>query len=362
MKSSVKAPLPGTIALGYTVVIVYASMQPFAGWRMPSPDVFVFLTAPWPRYVTAGDIALNIAAYLPLGAMLFHVLHPPLRAGFAYVFATLLAALLSLSLESAQMFLPTRIASNVDLLSNSAGAALGAAGAMLLEVWNNPLAGLRARVVRPGRVGDYGLVVILLWIVIQFHPSAVVFGSGNLRDVLGITPTFMHSSQAYLVGEAAVVALAMIGIALTISLLMQSRKYTMRVMLLALLLTGAAKSIAAVTITRSANWLQWLTPGVAAGLVAGAAVVALLTWLAPFARAGVAVACVAAGIAIINFMPDNPYQTLPPFLSGPPSTHLANFGSIARLLSQVWPFAALLLLIALARARPHSGRNSRASN
>ncbi len=355
MKASVKAPPAGFIALAYTLVIVYASMQPFAGWRMPSPDVLVFLTAPWPRYVTTSDIALNIAAYLPLGAMLFYVLHPPLRAAFAWLFATLLAALLSLSLESAQMFLPTRIASNVDLLSNSAGAALGAAGAMLLVVWNNPLVGLRARLVRPGRLGDYGLVVIALWIVVQFHPSSVVFGSGNLREVLGVTPMFMHSSQAYLLGEAAVVALAVIGIALTISLLMRSRKYTSRVMLLTLLLTGAAKSIAAVMITRSANWLQWLTPGVAAGFVVGAAGVALLTWLAPFGRAIVAIVCIAAGIAIINFMPDNPYQTLPPSLSGLPPTHLANFGSIARLLSQLWPFAALLLLIALARARPTHG-------
>jgi VanZ family protein len=355
MKASVKTPLAGYIALAYTLVIVYASMQPFSGWRMPSPEVLGFLIAPWPRYVTAGDIALNIAAYLPLGAVLFFALRPPLAPALAFVIATFLAALLSLLLESAQMFLPTRIASNVDLLSNSAGAALGAAGAALLAVKHNPLAGLRARVVRPGPLGDYGLIVIALWVAIQFNPSSVAFGSGNLREVFGITPLFMHSSQAYLLGEAAVVALAAIVIALTISLLMQSRKYTLRVMLITLLLTAVAKSIAAMTITRAGNWLQWLTPGVAAGLVVGAAGVALLIWLAPFARSIAAIVCVAGALAVINFMPDNPYQTLPPFLSGLPPTHLANFGSMVRLLAQLWPFAALSLLIALARARPADG-------
>src|SRR5215203_4181144 len=99
MRVSIKASLAGYVALAYTLVIVYASVQPFAGWRMPPPEVFGFLTAPWPRYLTSGDIALNVAAYLPLGAMLFFALRPPLSAAFACVLATALAALLSLLLE-----------------------------------------------------------------------------------------------------------------------------------------------------------------------------------------------------------------------------------------------------------------------
>ncbi len=102
-------------SLAYTLVIVYASLQPFAGWRMPPDEVLRFLTAPWPRYITTSDIALNVVAYLPLGAMLYFALRPPLAAAVALVLATLLAAALSLALESVQMFLPTRIASNVDL-------------------------------------------------------------------------------------------------------------------------------------------------------------------------------------------------------------------------------------------------------
>ena len=239
MKVLPRASLAGYVALAYTLVIVYASLQPFTGWRMPPPEVLAFLTAPWPRYITASDIALNVAAYLPLGAMLFYALRPPLAAAFAFVLATLLAILLSLLLESAQMFLPTRIASNVDLISNGAGAALGALGAMLLTLGNNPLAALRVKIVRTGLLGDAGIILIALWIVIQFQPSPLAFGSGNLRDAFRLTPVFMHSSQAYLLGEAAVVALAVTAIGLAISLLLQSRRYSLRVMLATLLLTAA---------------------------------------------------------------------------------------------------------------------------
>jgi VanZ family protein len=352
MHPSIKTSFAGYVALAYTLVIVYASLQPFAGWRMPPAEVLGFLTAPWPRYITTSDITLNVAAYLPLGAMLFFTLRPPLAAAFAFVLATLLAAALSLALESVQMFLPTRISSNIDLLSNSAGAAAGALGALLLTLWNNPLAALRRRVVRAGRLGDCGLLIITLWIVIQFHPSPLAFGSGNLRDAFGIPPMFMHSSLAYLLAEASVVALAIIAIGLLVSLLIRTPRVALRAMVLTLALTAAAKSVAAITFARAVNPLQWLTPGVAAGLLAGIAGVALLRWLAPTARATTAILCLVAGATIVNITPDNPYQSLPAFMSGVQPTHLANFGGIVRILSQCWPFAAIALLLGLAFAGP----------
>ena len=352
MKDSRKGSLPAYVALAYTLIIVYASVQPLTGWRMPPPEVLAFLTAPWPRYLTAGDIVLNVAAYLPLGAMLFFVLRPPLAAAFALVLATALGALLSLVLESVQMFLPLRIASNVDLLSNTLGALLGALAALLLTTWNNPFAALRARVVRPGMVGDCGLLILALWIVIQFHPSAVALGSGNIRETLGVPPAFMHSSQTYLLNETAVVALAVSVLGLALSLLFMSRRDAVRAMVITLALTLTAKSIAAAAISRAGNWFQWITPGVAAGFIIGSIAVAVLMWTPVRMRAACAILCIAASIVVVNFMPDNPYQVPPAFLSSPPPTHLANFGSIVRVLSQVWPFAVLALLVALMRAGP----------
>jgi len=58
------------LALAYLLVIVYASVQPLRGWRMPAPEILAFLTAPWPPYITLEDILINIAAYVPLGFLL----------------------------------------------------------------------------------------------------------------------------------------------------------------------------------------------------------------------------------------------------------------------------------------------------
>ena len=338
------------LALAYTLVIVYASLRPFAGWRMPPDPVLHFLTAPWPRYITAADIAINIGAYLPLGALLFFALRPPLAAAFAFLAATIVAAALSLALESAQMFLPTRIASNVDLISNTAGAAIGALGALLLTIGNNPLDSLRRRMLRADALGDWGLLVVALWIVIQFHPAPLAFSSGDFRDALGIRPMFQYTSQAYWLAETAVVGLAVVVLGLLISLITQSRRYTGRVMLVTMALTIAAKSIAAASLTRSANWLQWVTPGIAAGFTAGVILLAVFMFLALRRRAAVAALCLLAGVFLVNITPDNPYLLVPPFMIGIQQTHLTNFGSILRALSQIWPLAALLLLLALTRA------------
>ncbi len=134
---------------------------------------------------------------------------------------------------------------------------------------------------------------------------------------------------------------------------MQSRRYALHAMVLTLMLTLAAKSIAAVTLGRSTHWLPWLTPGVAAGLAAGSALVAgadvaRAAWRAPRLPS----LCLVAGMVVVNITPDNPYQTLPAFMLSVQPTHLTNFGNIVRILRSAGRWPPLMLLLGLARARP----------
>ncbi len=341
------------VALAYILVIVYASLQPFQGWRMPPAEVIGFLGAPWPRYITAGDIALNIAAYLPLGAMLFVALKPPLPAAAAFIVATLIAAMLSLGLESVQMFLPTRIASNVDLISNSAGACCGALAAWLLSLpafAGNPFKAMRHRLFRADALGDCGLLLVVLWIVIQFHPAPLTFGSGDLRDALRLAPYFAYTPQSYLLTEAAVAALASIAVGLLISLLLLPGQYSLLAALTVLLLALAARAVAAATLARSAHWLQWLTPGTGLGVAAGVIVLALFVRLTRAGRITVAAACIIAGVIVVNVAPGNPYQALLPFMLNPQQMHLMNFSQIMRVLSGLWPLLAIAYLVVLEKA------------
>ena len=53
------------LALAYVLLIIYASLHPFAGWRTIGVSPFAFLDADWPHYWTGFDIAANMLAYLP---------------------------------------------------------------------------------------------------------------------------------------------------------------------------------------------------------------------------------------------------------------------------------------------------------
>src|SRR5262245_13486204 len=58
------------LAAAYLLVIIYASLLPFRGWRFPPDEILNFLGAPWPRFITLQDVFVNFAAYIPLGLLL----------------------------------------------------------------------------------------------------------------------------------------------------------------------------------------------------------------------------------------------------------------------------------------------------
>ena len=99
----------------YGALIVYASLYPFVGWRVPGVAATNFLLLGWPRYWTTFDLVANLLGYLPLGFLLFLAL---IRGGRSALVAALLACaggtLLSLVMELLQNYLPHRVASNVD--------------------------------------------------------------------------------------------------------------------------------------------------------------------------------------------------------------------------------------------------------
>ncbi|MDO8934147.1 MAG: VanZ family protein, partial [Rhodocyclaceae bacterium] len=114
------------LAVAYSLLAVYASLHPFAGWRDSGVAPTDFLLAGWPRYTTAFDLATNIVAYLPLGFLWVPALQPRLGRSGAVLLATLCGIVLSLALESLQNYLPSRIPSSVDLACNGIGTLLGA--------------------------------------------------------------------------------------------------------------------------------------------------------------------------------------------------------------------------------------------
>lgn len=118
--------LPCYLALAYAVLIVYASLYPFANWRDVGLPVLSFLDAAWPRYWTVFDLVVNVLVYLPLGFLLTLALRGLPTRCLPPIAALLFRALLSFCLETLQTWLPSRVPSNLDLACNALIAAIGA--------------------------------------------------------------------------------------------------------------------------------------------------------------------------------------------------------------------------------------------
>lgn len=344
-------PLAWILAVAYLLLIVYASLQPFRDWRFPPPEVLRFLGAPWPRYITLEDLLINLAAYAPLGFLSAVALRDRFSAPTAVLAAAALAAVVSLAMESAQMFLPARIASNVDLLTNGAGGVFGAMAAPLLSPSGFPgrrLAAWRRELFLPGMLADTGLVIVSLWLFTHLHPTAQLFGTGNLRGTLDLPAFFIHTPRLLLAAEAAIVFFNLLGLGLLITAVMRDTHHGLRIIAAVVASGLAVKSMAALTLFGLAGPFVWLTPGVAAGLTAGALLLFPLVRMPHLPKLIVALICLGAGVAVINFAPENPYSTLSPKLIPGGTTHLLRFSQIIRALSELWPFLTVAYLIAAA--------------
>jgi VanZ family protein len=336
------------LAAAYLLVVVYASLQPFRDWRSPPAEILNFLFAPWARYVTLQDAGINVLAYVPLGFFLsigFGARLGPAGGATASVAA---AVVISLLMESAQMFLPGRIASNVDLLWNGVGALIGAMAAPLFaptRILGGKLHGLRHRLFIEGMTADVGLVVVALWLATQFHPVAQFFGTGGIRATFELPAQFAHTPLLALTFEAAVVLFNLLGIGLLLAALTRAGERPMPAIAV---VVGAAlliKAYTAAALVKAETPLSWLTPGVLAGLGAGWVMLLAAVRLPQRSQLAAAAACIAIATIAINVAPINPYLSPPPRLLAGGASHFMSFSGIARALSELWPLLAVSYLI-----------------
>lgn len=345
------SPLARILLLVYTLLVAYASLFPFSGWRDLGLSPFAYLSAPWPRYATAFDIAVNVAAYVPFGFLTVAALRPAARGMVALAIAVAGAALLSVLLEAGQSYLPARFASNLDLTTNVLGAALGAALGLRFASFfaEGPIERRRAAAFLPGAEIDAGLVLLALWLFVQLNPAALLFGTGDLRDYLAPLEGRARRPEFFVAIEALSTAANLVAVGLLLSALTLPGR-AVRPMLAGLVIAAlAVKTAAFAIVMRAENVFAWLTHGAQLGLAIGF-VVAFAAVTAPRAvRLALAAVLLMAATVIINLAPPNPYlaASLKVWQQG----HFLNFNGLTRLASALWPFAALAYLMWLAGRR-----------
>ena len=351
----------------YVGLIVYASLYPFTGWRVPGTPPLAFLTAPWWHWWTGFDVVSNLLGYMPLGALVFGA---QVRGGASVwrsaLLGVLAGSLLSLAMETTQNFLPHRVASNVDLGLNVLGAALGAALGVLLhrlgavERWQSA----REQWFIGRSAG--GLALLLLWPLGLLFPTSLPFGLGQvlgrLRDQLIV---LLHETAAQPwtegwravgppaplgpAGELALIALGLLApclVGFTIAMPGWRR--------VVLVLGAVALGCLATTLSIALGFgpdhaLAWVTPQVAQAICLGTAAAALLSLVPRRVAAGVGLMALTALLMLVARAPADPYYAQS--LQGWEQGRFIRFHGAGQWVGWIWPYAALAYLLGRLAAR-----------
>lgn len=346
------------------VLILYASLYPFSGWRWPAGSPMAALLAlPWPPWLTPVDEALNLVGYLPLGLLVFiAAVRSGVRPWAGLAMAVLGGAALSYAAEVTQHLLPGRHPSLKDWLMNTVGATVGALlGAVLhaagaLQRWQQ----LRQRWFTRPSAG--ALALLALWPLGMLFPTPVPWGLGQVGDRLRETVLSLLDGVPWArdlaVTLQAPAALAPLGY---LAERMASMLGLLSPMLLAyavtrpglhrLVLAFGALGLGYVAMTLSTllnfgpgHAGAWLTPAASVAAVAAGVLALLLAPVPQRVVQGLALVVVSAGVALVSQAPTDPYfaQNLQSWEQG----RFVHFHGLAQWIGWLWPFAVIGWLLA----------------
>lgn len=359
------------LALAYAMLVLYASLFPFTGWRWPPAGQGMTSLAwlPWTRWHGGFDVISNLLGYLPLGALLCVAAR---RSGWRWLPALLLALLLPAALsygtEVLQQFLPRRVPAMEDFIMNTTGAAAGALLAMLAQAlgllgrWST----LRARWFERDCAG--ALALLALWPLGLLFPAPVPLGLGQvgerlseglaelLQDVpwaealqVALAAPAAATSALRPLDEALIVALGLLAPSLVAYSVMGPGWRRTALAAGALLLGVAGMSLSALLNFGPTHADAWLGPATLPGLALGFLAALLLAPLPQRLVAGVGLVALTGLVVSVAQAPADPYfaQSLQAWEQG----RFVRFHGLAKWVGWLWPYAALLWLLSRLRER-----------
>ena len=360
------------MAWAYAALIVYASLYPFTPWRVPGVAPWAFLLLPWPRWWTSFDLVANLFGYMPLGALIFGaIVRSGGRTQPAMSIAVAAGTALSLAMEVLQNFLPQRVASNVDLGLNALGTLVGAA----LGLWIHLRGGVeRWQTARDrwfiGRSAG-GLALLLLWPVGLLFPLPVPLAQGQVlarvqEAIAGAfvgtpaEPWFESWADAELGrsalspgGEFALIALGLLAPCMVAFSVARPGWRRLVMVLGAAALGGLATTLSTALNFGPQHLLAWSTPQALAAIGFGVLLAALLSAAPPRAAAGLGLMALTALVTFVAQAPSDPYfaQSLQAWEQG----RFIRFHGAARWVGWLWPYVAIVYLLARLGAREEQG-------
>ena len=342
------SPLARELCLIYAALIAYATLHPLTGWRDQGISPVAWMGI-WPKAFLTGDLTFNLLAYVPLGMFVVWALFPRVQGFVAMCVAVLTGVALSCALETLQSYLPTRIPSLADLVTNGLGALVGAIFGVLLTpmlLGRGVLRSLGERwlAARSSRA----LILAGLWLFASLYPQSMLFGHGSVVSVFGPVSGYPFTPAEFARVEAAVTGASLFAagalFATCIGPLLP------RFFLLALFIAAACGVRAlsqSILFTPDVAW-AWLTPGAQRGLIYGSVALALAAALPRAMQLTLAAIAVTFATVVVNLAPANPYYAAIVQVLNP--GRFLNFNGLTQSVSSLWPFVcALYITFSLAR-------------
>ncbi len=341
------------LTLCYALFIVYGSLSPFSGWREQGYDFLDVLREPLILTYTGFDTVVNVLAYMPFGLLTVLTFNTRFNAIVSVIFGLFVAVSLSASMEYVQMYLPSRVSSNMDLLSNSAGALLGSLLALSVVSHTWLLAQIdqwRNNLFNSGKEMDFGLALLALWMFGQINPSLPMLGNLFISE-LARQPFAALPQEPFDWYESSAVVLNLLMLGALLLTLLRIPRNTFPALAVILCAVALAKFVTAAVLLKSWALLLWINSEAVLGMFFGTVLLFAALWLPRNWRMLSGAAVALAYFGVVNFLlgDNNPAaaMTIYHWHYG----HLLNYNGLAQTIALVFP---LLLLWHLWRIRNFS--------
>jgi VanZ family protein len=330
----------------YTLLIVYGSLYPFTGWQLPDGNIRSSLVPKWPHHISLADSITNFLVYMPLGLLTIRFLFIYSSSLQRIFIATILGTIVSFILEWLQLFLPGRTASLSDVFLNASGTFAGAAFAEIFSkktLIGSKLMAIRQHVFLPGRMADFGIIILILWALSQLLPLVPSLDLGNLK--YGLKPLWntLHDLHSFDLYQALVYAFSICGLGLIASFVLKDKKNTTIIFAFFATIVFLCK----VPIVGRQLSMEAL-----AGLFIGLLLLILARCLTEPVLVVIAASAILSAFIIDELRPPSvPLSSLHPFNWIPFRHNMTNIMGLVSITEMLWKYASLSYLMILLRSQ-----------
>ena len=342
--------------------ILYLSLYPFGEWSLRRPSPWAWLFAVHRLNYSWGDLIVNIGAYAGFGYLTARQLQGRMPLLLAALLTGVGCTLLSFTMETLQSFLP-RVPSIVDLVTNGAGAFLGAAVVVLitrcrwLQQLHDRLSLLIFGQESEHKLRRFAAVLVVLWVCGQAVPQPLLLATGPLtpwpgEGLLHLLPfaqlTHVLPTALLPVAEALLTCVSVLLLALMIMRCVQGQGARLAVWILLILTALVLRVMGALHIYIQADQFALQLPVLLAGLALAALLYQPLSRTPEHQQRPLAVVLVVVAIGLALLIPPAP-ELLPLLARRTMTTYMRlstpGFRGLLRTIAAAWPVAALYFFV-----------------